>query len=184
MDHVFISYVRENKEVVDRLYQELKSRGIQVWLDRDKIDPGVRWQRAIRQAIRSGVFFIACFSKEFHERNKTYMNEELTLAIEELRQLPIDKVWFVPIKLNECEIPNWDIGRGETLQDFQYISLYEDWEVSIQNILNVIQYESKSAEAYFMSGYEKEKMSDVRGAIADYDKALRLKPDYAEVYYN
>ena len=34
MRKVFISYVRENMEIVDRLCQELRSRGIEVWLDR------------------------------------------------------------------------------------------------------------------------------------------------------
>ena len=33
MEHVFISYVRENTDDVDGLGQELTSRGIKVWLD-------------------------------------------------------------------------------------------------------------------------------------------------------
>ena len=36
MKGVFISYVSENIEIVDLLYQELKSHGIQVWRDRDR----------------------------------------------------------------------------------------------------------------------------------------------------
>ncbi len=66
------------------------------------------------------------------------MSEELSIAIEKLQQKPIDKIWFIPIKLNECEIPNINIGEGETLQDLQYVNLYEDWETGIQQILNIM----------------------------------------------
>ena len=139
MQHVFISYVSENRKEIDRLYKALVSHGIKVWLDQNDIPPGLRWETEIRRAIQQGLFFIACFSKEYHERDKTYMLEELTIAIGELRQRPADRVWFIPIKLNECEIPDFDIGRGQTLQGLQYVSLYEDWDSGMQRILDVIQ---------------------------------------------
>lgn len=80
--HVFISYVRENSGVVDRLAEELRDRGVIVWLDRNNIEPGARWKDAIKKAIQSGKFFIACFSREYNERTKTHMLEELTIAID------------------------------------------------------------------------------------------------------
>ena len=81
MQHVFISYIHENEEMVDKLCKALELHGIKVWLDRNDIKPGSRWKQAIREAIREGAFFIACFSKEYNKRDKTYMNEELTIAI-------------------------------------------------------------------------------------------------------
>ena len=144
MKHVFISYIRENQEEVDRLCDALRSHDIEVWLDRDAIRPGTRWKVAIRNAIRAGSFFIACFSKERKQRDKSYMNQELTLAIDELRQYSADRVWFIPIKLNECEIPDLEISGSETLNDFQHVSLYEDWNGGIQSILEVIQPEFPS----------------------------------------
>ena len=136
--HVFISYVRENEKEVHRLYDDLTKYGVKIWLDRRDIEPGVRWENTIRKAIREGVFFIACFSKEYNERRVTFMNEELTLAIDELRQRPTDRVWFIPVKLNKCEIPDWDIGPGKTLRDLQYIELYKDWDDGIKRILEVL----------------------------------------------
>lgn len=67
------------------------------------------------------------------------MNEELTLAIEIIRQHPLDQQWFISVKLSPCEIPDRDIGAGETLQDFHYFELYTDWDGGIQRILKVIQ---------------------------------------------
>ena len=69
MQHVFISCMHENTDVVDRLCKELTSRGIKVWLDRNDIVPRSRWKDAIRNAIREGAFFIACFSKEYNPRH-------------------------------------------------------------------------------------------------------------------
>lgn len=138
MPHVFISYVRENKEAVDRLYQDLTAHGISVWLDRNDIDPGLFWKEAIRKAISQGDFFIACFSAEYNTRPRSYMNEELTLAIEELRQRPTDKAWFISV-LFSGEIPDRDIGAGKTLRDIQCVELKgTHWDEGIQSILRVI----------------------------------------------
>ena len=43
---------------------------------------------------------------------------------------------------------------------------------------------SISAETYFTWGNMKYNLGDYKGAIADYDSAIRLKPDYATAYYN
>ena len=43
---------------------------------------------------------------------------------------------------------------------------------------------SISAETYFTWGNTKYDLGDYKGAIADYDTAIRLKPDYAEAYLN
>jgi TIR domain len=123
MTHVFISYVRENGDVIQRLAAELKSRGVIVWLDRNDLDPGMRWRDAIKKAIRGGKFFIACFSKESSRRDRSYMNEEMTIAIDELRARPIERTWFIPVLINETEIPSRAISRVEDLSDIQAVKL-------------------------------------------------------------
>ena len=208
MKRIFISYVSENIEIVKGLCQELKSHGIQVWLDRNDIAPGSRWEQAIRRAIHQGAYFIACFSEEYNNRGQTYMNEELTLAIDELRQRPTDQIWFIPVKLNDCEIPDRSIGGGKTLQAFQYVNLYEDWDGGIQRILRVIQPASsetvtnantseeridQNARAEFSEGLAYlnsvsetsslgERKEKHEKAIMHYSRALELKPDYVDAY--
>ena len=122
------------------------------------------------------------------------MNEELTLAIEELRQRSSDKAWFIPVKLNECEVPDRDIGGGETIQDLHYTALYEDWNAGIQRILRVIQPNSPesisqggqpispSAVTYFISGDTKYATGQYNEAIADYNRAIGLKRDFAKAF--
>lgn len=200
----FISYVRENSELVDKLQEDLEAHNIEVWIDRKDLGVGSRWKRQVRAAIHSGSFFIACFSKEYHERDTTYMNEELTLAIEEIRIRPSDKTWFIPVKLNECDIPDREIGGGETLRDLTYTALYEDWDKSIERIVTEIQQGTpqpnqdidQRAQEEFDKGSEcqtradeatddpEEKRRGYEEAIRCYTEAVGLRKDFAEAYYN
>lgn len=138
MSHVFISYLHDNFDIVKRLSDDLQRHGIKVWLDRNEIKPGYRWKESIQSAIRDGDFFIACFSKEYEKRDKTHMNEELTVAIEELRKFPTNRAWFIPALLSECNVPARSIGAGETLPDIQWVPLYENWDAGIKRILSVV----------------------------------------------
>jgi hypothetical protein len=138
MPHVFISYVREDASLVDQLADQLRTAGIGVWVDRTSIRLGQRWDVSIRQAIRSGEYFIACFSFNSIEKTRSGMNEELLLAIDELRLRPLNHIWFIPVLLSDCNVPEFNIGGGATLQNIQYISLHQNWKTGIENILNVI----------------------------------------------
>ena len=48
---VFLSHNSENKDVVARLGEALKGRGITVWLDVWELRPGSRWQRELEKII-------------------------------------------------------------------------------------------------------------------------------------
>lgn len=134
MPHAFISYVRDDSAKVDRLAAELRNVGIDVWLDRERIRAGQRWRAVIRAAIREGAFFIACFSRAYAERDRSYMNEELTLAIEEIRARPVDRTWFIPVLLDGGEVPDRQFGGGETLRDIQHLDLRE-WERGVEELV-------------------------------------------------
>jgi class 3 adenylate cyclase len=136
--HAFVSYVREDRLAVENLCAELKRHDIAVWLDREKIHPGERWQIAIRRAIEEGAFFIACFSTSYNVRGNSYMNVELTIAIDQLRSRPTDRAWFIPILLEGGIVPDRPIGGGETLRDIQWVDLGEDWDDGVRRIVSVL----------------------------------------------
>lgn len=143
--HVFLSYVRENATVVDRLVKDLQVRGIPVWLDRERLVPGQRWRDSIRAAIRGGDLFIACFSQEYLARDRSYMNEELVVAIEELRQRAANRSWFIPVSLDGCSIPDRNIGAGETLHDLHWVDLTVDWSRGVELIARAVGAKSEVA---------------------------------------
>lgn len=138
MSHAFVSYVRENRNDVDRMCAELYRFGVRTWVDRSSLTAGQSWPTAVRRAIRDGAAFLACFSPEFQRRSRTYMHEELALALGELRRRPFDATWFIPVLLGDCEIPDMHTRPGETLRDIQRVDLYRDWADGIRRILQAI----------------------------------------------
>ena len=135
----FVSYVRENSSEVDKLCRDLATRGVATWKDRDDLIPGARWKDSIRAAIQDGSGFIACFSSAYRDRERTYMNEELAIAVEELRQRPRDRSWFFPVLLDAgSEVPATPIGFGETLRDLQSVSLFADWGPGVDRLARAV----------------------------------------------
>jgi hypothetical protein len=125
--HVFISYVREDSGSVDDLQHVLESAGISVWRDVADIWPGQDWRARIRSAIsQDALAFIACFSRASVERQRSYQNEELMLAIDQLRLRQPDDPWLIPVRFDACEIPDRDLGGGRTLGSIQRADLFGD----------------------------------------------------------
>lgn len=123
--HVFISYVREDSDRVDGLCAVLEAAGIPYWRDRKDLGPGDAWRAQIRSAIRDGsLVFLACFSENSRAKDKSYMNEELTLAVDEFRQMPPGRVWLIPVRFDGGDVPDWDLGAGRVLSDLNYSDLF------------------------------------------------------------
>jgi tetratricopeptide (TPR) repeat protein/V8-like Glu-specific endopeptidase len=51
-------------------------------------------------------------------------------------------------------------------------------------IARTVQNPTLSADDYFVSAYQKNEKGDYQGALADFDRAIALQPDYAEAYNN
>lgn len=123
--HVFLSYVREDRDLVDRLQETLEAAGIAVWRDTASLWPGEDWRAKIRQAITNdALVFIACFSSRSLAKTKSYQNEELVLAIEELRKRRPDQPWLIPVRLDDCTIPYYDLGAGRALSDLHRVDFF------------------------------------------------------------
>jgi nucleoside phosphorylase len=100
---------------------------VRVWRDTADLWPGEDWRVKIRRAIADDAFaFIACFSRTSVSRSKSHQNEELTLAVEQLRLRPPSRPWLIPARFDDCEIPDWDIGGGRTLASIQSADLFGD----------------------------------------------------------
>jgi hypothetical protein len=122
--HAFLSYVREDSHAVDQLQRVLEAAGIAVWRD-TSLQPGEDWRTRIRQAItRDALAFVACFSANSAGKTISYQNEELTLAIDQLRLRRPGTAWLFPVRLSDCVIPDLDIGGGRNLASIQRADLF------------------------------------------------------------
>ena len=139
--HVFISYIREDSDRVDQLQRMLQAAGIPVWRDTSGLWPGEDWRATIRRAITSdALVFIACFSKRSLARQHSYQNEELLLAIEQLRMRRPENPWIIPVRFDDCEIPELDIGGKRTLKSIQRVDLFgDDYQEKAQRLVVAIQ---------------------------------------------
>ena len=124
----FVSYVREDAEPVGKISQALTNMGVPLWRDATDLLPGTRWRTEIRRAIKQGAAFVAFFSVNSEQREISYMREELLEAIGQMRLRSRDHPWFIPVRLDSCSIPSFDIGPGETLSDLQYLDLMDPYD--------------------------------------------------------
>lgn len=129
---VFLAYVREDLAQVERLYRALRRRGYEPWLDRKKLLPGQDWPRAIQRAIELADFFVACFSSRA-VRKRGEFHSELRYALECARRLPLDDVYIVPVRLDECTVP------ARITREIQYVDLFPDWNAGINRLVAALE---------------------------------------------
>jgi hypothetical protein len=139
--YVFISYAREDASNALELKRAFEIHGIKVWLDKTDLWPGEDWRAKIRRVITdNALLFIACFSKASASRDVGYQNEELNLAIEQLRSRKPATPWLIPVRFDDCDIPDLDIGGGRTLRSIQRADLYgEEFVDQMKRLIEIAQ---------------------------------------------
>jgi hypothetical protein len=128
---VFIAYVQEDAASAGRLYDAFKSHDLDPWMDRKKLLPGQNWPRAIRQAIEVSDFFVACLSSKA-VRKRGQFQAELRYALDCATRMPLDQIYLIPVRLEECPLPAI-IGR-----EIQYVDLFPDWEAGFGRLIAAV----------------------------------------------
>jgi hypothetical protein len=101
---VFISYAREDFDAARRLCNDLRSAGLNSWLDKEEILPGQNWENQIEDAISKRRYFIPLFSKTSVQKIG-YVQSEFKFALDVLKSYPPNKIFYIPVRLDDCEIP-------------------------------------------------------------------------------
>lgn len=116
---IFVSYCHKNKEQVHKIIEELRSFGLDFWLDEEQIDFGERLLDRIDEGMREcdiPIIFLSNATKE-----ALFAQHELkTFFSQIIYQKSSDKKWFI-VKLDDVN-PN-DILLG--LGDFKYFDMEE-----------------------------------------------------------
>jgi hypothetical protein len=139
--HAFISYAAQDSLPADRLQELLEGAGIPVWRDTDNLWAGEDWRTNIRRAIsRDALVFLACFSRGRNAEAKGRHHEELVLAIDELRLRRPDRPWLIPVRFDDCQVPDLHIGGSRSLNDIQPADLFGDrYERNAHRLTQAIQ---------------------------------------------
>jgi hypothetical protein len=129
---VFLAYVQEDARAADRLFLDLAGRGFDPWMDRRKLMPGQNWPRAIEEAIETSDYFVACFSRNSVSK-KGGFQAEIRYALDCARRVPLDEIFMIPVRLDECRVP------ARITNELQYIDLFPSWRSGLRRLLSVME---------------------------------------------
>jgi hypothetical protein len=127
--YVFISYSHADSKFVTRLKTDLHAQGINIWIDREGLQPGTTdWEEALREAIRASQAVLYVASP--NARNSRYVKDELRIA-DETYQRPLFPIWSAGSKFIDA-VP---IGYGGS----QYIDAREPrYQAALDEIVVVL----------------------------------------------
>lgn len=128
MVDVFISYAREDMSHARRLFDVLRQRGVEAWLDIEMLLPGQKWRSTIQEVIRKCEYFIAILSRQSLSK-KGYVQKELKVAFEVLDEFPENEIFVIPVRIEDCDISD------QRLKDLHYVNLFPEYEPGLSKIL-------------------------------------------------
>jgi hypothetical protein len=128
---VFIAYVEEDVAFARKLYRAFGQSGLRPWLDKKRLMPGQNWPRAIETAIHTSDFFVACFSRRAISKRGSF-HSELRYALFCAAKVPLDEIFLIPLRLDDCVVPN------RISKQTQYLDLFPDWKAGVGRLIDVI----------------------------------------------
>lgn len=86
------------------------------------------------------------------------------------------------LALASCENPAK--SRVYTDEGSKLLLRYSKFDEAEETLTKAIRYDKHNFEAYYYRGCAKVNAKKYQEAIADFEKAIELKPDYADAYFN
>jgi len=123
---IFLAHAREDKPAVLALYNRLKQAGYKPWLDKKDLIAGQIWRDEIPKAIKASQIFLACLSAKSANK-QGYIQRELRIALDTLGEMLPGTIFFIPMRLEECEIPDLRSAEvGLNLRDIHWLDYWEE----------------------------------------------------------
>ena len=133
---VFLAYAQEDRSQVQQLYRQLHEAGFEPWMDTENLLPGQNWPRAIERAIEISDYFVGCFSSRSAVK-RGHFQSELSYALDVATRVPAERAFFVPLRLDKCEIPVHIQKR------VHYVDLWPDWKRGIEMLTRALRTHEK-----------------------------------------
>jgi hypothetical protein len=114
---VFLCHAHSDATAVRDLFRYLRREGVDAWLDKEKLLPGVDWDREIRKAVRESDVVVVCLSKNFNQEG--FRQKEVRIALGAAMYKLEGQIFIIPARLEPCEVP-------ENLSKWQWVDLFEE----------------------------------------------------------
>lgn len=169
---IFLCHASDDKPSVRKLYRRLQSDGVDPWLDEENLLPGQKWQLEIPKAVRSSDAVLVCLSQNSVTKSG-YVQKEIKFALDAADERPEDKIFLIPIRLEECEVP-------ERLVPFQWVNLfgedgYERLLRSLRQLANSIGIQVRTPTPAEISSRQLSSITSILFLAADPADTTRLR---------
>ncbi len=114
---VFLCHAKDDKAKVQKFYDYLQKHGVSVWFSAVDLLPGQDIRLEIPKAVNTSDAIIVCLTKNSVDK-EGYIQTEIRLALEKSYQMPEGRIFLIPARLEDCEIP-YSMNR------YQYVDLFE-----------------------------------------------------------
>ena len=134
---VFLAYAQEDRAKVKKLFRGLETVGVNPWMDYQTLLPGQNWPRAIERIIEVSDFVLGCFSRKSVSKRGQFQSE-LAFALNVATRFPQDEVFFIPVRLDDCELPR------RISNTTHYIDLFPDWNSGLRKLISTLRRKKRS----------------------------------------
>ncbi len=136
---VFFSYSRADSEFVLRLAKDLRSQGIDLWIDQLDIAAGDRWDKSVEDALEAAPSLLVVLSPASVESHNVM--DEVSLAFDERKKI-------VPVLARACTIPF-------RLRRLQNIDFTVDYDRGLEAVVKALSLRPEPAVQPVGSGPER-----------------------------
>lgn len=165
-NRIFISYAKEDHDIAERLYNDLKADQLMPWIDIYELLPGQNWEIEIESVISQCSYFMLLLSKNSVTK-EGHIQKEIRLALDRALKIPDGRIFIIPIRIEECE-PHF-----KELKKFHYVDLFADYSHCLGMLKRVFGYAEKEKlvstyrEQYPRTGYVCSKRAEGYGFITE-----------------
>ena len=182
---VFLAHNSVDKPQVREISNKLREQGIKPWLDEEQIPPGMSFQDEIQKAIpliKAAAIIIG--TQGLGKWQIMELRSLITKFVD--RKIPVIPVLLpgvdnIPGDLLFLQELNW--VKFEQIDDTRAFYRLEWGITQVKPELHPKTVQL-TAEEWFNLGNNKWDLGDKQGAIADYNQAIQIKPDFAYAYNN
>lgn len=156
-NQIFISYSRQNSDFVERLTNDLRAAGFNIWRDSDNLTAGTaNWEKAIRTAIKeaAAVVYVASPPALASE----YVQGELTVT--RLYNCPIYTIW--------AEGDNWIECVPLVMVNHQYVDGRSDYTKGLNALVETLGRATDTSKGIITLGLPTHETIELNLALFDY----------------
>jgi hypothetical protein len=101
---VFLCHAKEDVAVAERLYEAMLAAGLDAWMDDRNLLAGDKWNRMIEDRVNDSDYFVAVHSHSLASKHFSYVNKEISLALERQRFARTGFRFIIPMLIDDAPL--------------------------------------------------------------------------------